>query len=62
MFATPAYAQAAGGAVGGADPQALLMQFRCAKCDSWLHVTPRKGDAEALRCSCAHINVNLKAK
>lgn len=27
MFATPAYAQAAGAAAGGADPQALLMQF-----------------------------------
>lgn len=42
----------------------LLLQFRCTKpgCDSWLYVTPRKGDPEALRCRCAGINLNLRSK
>lgn len=40
----------------------LLLQFRCPKagCDSWLYVTPRKGDLETLRCSCDSTHVNLK--
>jgi predicted DCC family thiol-disulfide oxidoreductase YuxK len=40
----------------------LLLQFRCTKpgCESWLYVTPRKGDPEALRCRCASINLNLR--
>ena len=44
--------------------KALSMQFRCPKdgCDSWLYVTPRKGDAEILRCSCMDTNLNLKSK
>ena len=44
--------------------KALLLQFRCPKagCDSWLYVTPRKGDAEVLRCRCMGINLNLKPK
>jgi ABC-type multidrug transport system ATPase subunit len=44
--------------------QALLLQFRCTKqgCESWLYVTPRKGDPEALRCRCASINLNLRVK
>jgi hypothetical protein len=35
----------------------LLMQFRCTKpgCDSWLYVTPRKGEAESLRWRCAGV-------
>ena len=42
----------------------LLLQFRCgnAGCESWLYVTPRKGDPEALRCRCAALNLNLRAK
>ena len=40
----------------------FLDQFRCAKCDSWLHVTPKRGTAEALRCDCAAFNFNLKTK
>jgi hypothetical protein len=42
----------------------LLMQLRCSKagCESWLYVTPRKGDAEALRCPCGSVNVNLRVK
>ena len=44
--------------------KALLLPFRCpkAECDSWLYVTPRKGDEEALRCHCMGINLNLKPK
>ncbi len=42
----------------------LLLQFRCPKpeCDSWLYVTPRKGNAELLRCRCMGINLNLRPK
>ncbi len=42
----------------------LLLQFRCSKpgCESWLYVTPRKGGAEALRCRCMGINLNLRPK
>ncbi len=42
----------------------LLLQLRCSKaaCESWLYVTPRKGDPEALRCRCANININLRGK
>jgi len=42
--------------------KALLQQFRCTSpgCESWLYVTPRKGEAEALRCRCASINFNLR--
>ena len=44
--------------------KALLWQFRCPKsgCESWLYVTPRKGDAEVLRCRCMDTNLNLKPK
>jgi hypothetical protein len=44
--------------------KSLLLQFRCSKpeCDSWLYVTPRKGDAEALRCPCNGTNLNLKPR
>jgi RecF/RecN/SMC N terminal domain len=44
--------------------KALLLQFRCTKagCESWLYVTPRKGDPEALRCRCASTNLNLRVK
>src|SRR4029077_13884120 len=33
--------------------------FRCAKCESWLFVTPRL-NSESLRCACSAINLNLK--
>lgn len=41
----------------------LLLQFRCPKpkCESWLYVTPRKGEAECLRCRCMGFNLNLKS-
>jgi hypothetical protein len=42
----------------------LLLQFCCSRpgCESWLYVTPRKGDPETLRCRCAGVNLNLKPK
>ena len=44
--------------------KALLLQFRCNQsgCESWLYVTPRKGDPEVLRCSCMALNLNLKSQ
>ena len=44
--------------------KALLLQFRCSKvgCESWLYVTPRKGDPEGLRCRCMALNLNLRPK
>ena len=41
--------------------KALLLQFRCPniECESWLYVTPRKGDPQALRCRCMALNLNL---
>ena len=40
----------------------LLLQFRCGKCESWLYVTPRKGNPEMLRCRCTALNLNLTPK
>jgi hypothetical protein len=42
----------------------LLVQLRCPNgdCESWLYVTPRRGDPEALRCRCGAVNVNLTVK
>ena len=40
----------------------LLDNLRCSGCGSWLYVTPRGGAPDALRCQCASINLNLKAK
>ena len=43
--------------------KALLLQFRCPKCESWLYVMPpRKGDLEVLRCRCMSFNLNLRTK
>jgi hypothetical protein len=39
----------------------LLECFRCDKCQSWLHVTPRHRP-ESLRCACNAINLNLLPK
>jgi hypothetical protein len=39
----------------------LLNCFRCEKCDSWLHVTPRI-NPESLRCLCNKVSFNLKPK
>ncbi len=40
----------------------LLEQFRCDACSSWLYVIPERREPESLRCACAEINWNLKAK
>lgn len=40
----------------------LLDRFRCATCDLWLYVTPRRGPSESLRCFCDGISFNLKPK
>lgn len=39
----------------------LLGQFRCAKCDSWLSVSPRINPTD-LRCSCGTLRLNLTRK
>jgi len=39
----------------------LLECFRCAKCESWLYVTPR-GIPDTLRCACNRTSINLKTK
>jgi recombinational DNA repair ATPase RecF len=41
--------------------RALLEQFRCPACESWLYPSPPR-DPEALRCRCGSINLNLKKK
>ena len=42
----------------------LLGQLQCGNnsCNSWLYVTPKKGDPDALRCPCGSVNVNLRVK
>lgn len=40
----------------------FLARFRCATCESWFYVTPKRGPSEALRCDCAAYNFNLKTK
>lgn len=40
----------------------LLDSMQCSACQSWIYVTPKSSQAEALRCSCAAININLKGK
>jgi recombinational DNA repair ATPase RecF len=39
----------------------LLNCFSCPDCNSWIHATPRV-NPESVRCMCAAINLNLKAK
>ena len=40
----------------------LLGVLRCSTCESWLHVTPKKGTPESLRCDCGSVMLNLNAK
>jgi len=40
----------------------LLAELRCASCQSWLYVMPRKGSPENLRCDCGAVMVNLMVK
>jgi recombinational DNA repair ATPase RecF len=39
----------------------LLECFRCAKCESWLYLTPR-ANPDTFRCACNVTSINLKAK
>lgn len=40
----------------------LLNQFRCDGCGSWIYISPKGPNPDALRCSCAAINMNLIRK
>jgi hypothetical protein len=40
----------------------LLDCFRCSDCTSWLYISPRGPNAEALRCPCGGLTMNLKTK
>jgi hypothetical protein len=42
----------------------VLKTLRCPlpDCNSWLYVSPKKGDPEALRCRCGALNLNLRSK
>lgn len=42
--------------------KALLACFRCEKCESWVHITPRGNNPESLRCACTAIHLNMKSK
>ena len=42
--------------------KSLLAEMRCSSCDSWLYVTPRKGDPESLRCRSGSVTLNLRQK
>lgn len=40
----------------------LVEHFRCAGCGGFLYVAPARGPAEALRCACMTINLNLVSR
>ena len=40
----------------------LVEAFSCSACCEMLSITPRKGNKEALRCSCGAVNYNLLEK
>jgi hypothetical protein len=40
----------------------LVEQFKCNKCNTYLHVIPLKGASESLKCDCGSRNYNLKSK
>lgn len=40
----------------------LVEHFRCTGCGGFLYVAPARGPAEALRCVCMSINLNLVSK
>ena len=42
--------------------KALLSLLRCEKCETWLCVSPAKGNVESLRCACMRTNFNLRKK
>jgi hypothetical protein len=40
----------------------FLDEVCCGNCNSWLRVTPKRLDAEMLRCDCGQVTLNLKGK
>jgi len=40
----------------------LLDSLRCPACGGFFYLTPPKGNAEAIRCDCGSVNINLKKK
>ncbi len=40
----------------------LISHFRCKNCNGMLYVVPDRGTKQALRCSCAQVNINLNKK
>ncbi|MFQ4136946.1 AAA family ATPase [Nodosilinea sp. PGN35] len=40
----------------------LLSLIYCEQCETWLYVSPLRGDGESFRCTCARTNLNLKNK
>ena len=40
----------------------ILEELRCSSCESYLYLTPRKGDPDSLRCRCGSVMLNLKPK
>jgi DNA-binding transcriptional regulator YiaG len=40
----------------------LVHQMSCPKCEQILGISPERGPKDALRCDCATVNLNLKAK
>jgi energy-coupling factor transporter ATP-binding protein EcfA2 len=42
--------------------KALISAFKCDTCESLLWVAPERGTAEALRCECGDVNINLLDK
>ena len=42
--------------------KALVEQYSCQVCKGMFHVTPSRGEKEALRCGCGDTNLNLTSK
>lgn len=40
----------------------LIATLQCGACNSWLYVSPIKGQPEIIRCECGASNFNLRAK
>ena len=40
----------------------ILGELRCSSCESYLYVTPRKGDPDSLRCRCGSVMLSLTPK
>ncbi|MCZ7620189.1 MAG: hypothetical protein M5U32_18475 [Myxococcota bacterium] len=40
----------------------ILDELRCAKCDAWLQVAPKRLDTDTLTCDCGEVSLKLKGK